>query len=246
MDNVKKQLRVVAYIRVSTLEQKQLGVSLDTQRHKIEDYCKYKELTLKKIISDEGKSGKNLNRDGVQELIQLAESKQVDAVVVYKLDRLTRSTKNLLYLVEDVFAKNNVEFFSLNENIDTTNATGKFFLTIMGAMAEMERGLLSERTQDALQELIRQKRRLGSPDKVPFGFALNSRHKATTADLVPNSDLEKVRQMFALRKKKHSLQSIGNKYNFAKSSVKYILDNPVYGPYLFSKRSYTERLGTKQ
>ena len=81
---------------------------------------------------------------------------------------------------------------------------------------------------------------------VPFGFTQNKRKKATIADLVPTGDLEKVRDMFYLRKKKHTLQQIGSKYNFAKSSVKYILDNPVYGPYLFSKRSYAERLGTKQ
>lgn len=232
MEKKTTTLAVVGYIRVSTLEQTKEGISLDNQRHRIESYCNYKGYDLIGIISDEGKSGKNLNRAGVQQLISLAQSKEIDAVVVYKLDRLTRSTRNLLYLVEDVFATNKVEFFSLNENIDTTNATGKFFLTIMGAMAEMERGLLSERTQDALQELVRQRRRLGSPDKVPFGFTLNKRLKATVDDLIPSQDIEKVKTMFALRKKNQTLEEIGNMFNLGKSSVKYILDNPIYNSYL--------------
>lgn len=226
--------RAVGYIRVSTSEQATEGISLDNQKRKIAAYAEVKDLKLIKIIADEGRSGKNLSRPGIVELLELVKTKQIDAVVVYKLDRLTRKTKDLLYLVEDVFAKNSVAFFSLNENIDTTSATGKFFLTLMGALAQMERDLIGERTSDALEELTRQNRRLGSPDRAPYGFKQIKREKATMDDLVP--DLKKiatVKEMFKLRRTE-SLATIGEKVHLAKSSVKYILDNPIYRQFSFS------------
>ena len=224
-----KRLKAVGYVRVSTTEQAKEGISLDNQKHKIKTYADLKDLALVEIISDEGLSGKDLNREGITRLLQMIDKKEIDAVIVYKLDRLTRKTKDLLYLVEDVFNKNNIAFYSLNENIDTTTAQGKFFLTLIAAMAQMERELLVERTQDALQELKRQKRRLGNPDKTPFGFIQTKRKKATMSDLkqVPK-EIEIVKLIFRMRNKNYSLESIGKMYGFAKSSVKYILDNDIY------------------
>ena len=137
-----KKLRVIGYTRVSTLEQSREGVSLDNQEHKIRAYADLKDMELVEMIVEEGKSGKTMNRPGLQKIISLIESKQIDGVICYKLDRLTRKTRDLLYLIEDVFAKNNIQFISLNENIDTSSASGKFFLTVMGAMAQMERDLV--------------------------------------------------------------------------------------------------------
>ena len=92
----------------------------------------------------------------------------VNHVIVVKMDRLTRSVRDLLYLVEDVFTRNHVEFHSINEKIDTSSAQGRFFLTIMGAMSEMERGLISERTAEALTHIRKSGRKTGGD--VPFGF----------------------------------------------------------------------------
>ncbi len=221
--------RTIGYIRVSTREQVNNGVSLDNQEYKIKTYSDLKDLDLVEIIKDKGKSGKDLNRTGIQRIIKMAKNKEIDAVVVYKLDRLNRKTRDLLFLVEDVFNKNNIAFYSLNENIDTTTAQGKFFLTIMGAMAQMERDLIAERTSDALQELKRQKRRLGSPEKVPYGFRQRKRKKATINDLrINQKEIEVVKEMFKLRKRKKSLADIGGRFNLAKSSVHYILNNPIY------------------
>lgn len=235
-----KKLRVVGYSRVSTLEQSREGVSLDNQEHKIRVYADLKDIDLVEMIVEEGKSGKSLNRPGLQKLINLIYAKQVDAVICYKLDRLTRKTRDLLYLIEDVFTKNNIQFISLNENIDTSSASGKFFLTVMGAMAQMERDLIAERTVDALQELSRQGRRLGSPDRIPFGFRLVKRKMAKKTDLViDKNEFEKVRTIFNLRGQKLSLQAIGDKFGMGKSSVKYILDNPLYKDYLPLNVQYT-------
>lgn len=234
--------RVIGYTRVSTSEQAKEGISLDNQYHKIEAYAGLKDMNLLKIITEEGKSGKNLNRPGIEEVIRMAKNKEIDAIIVYKLDRLTRKTRDLLYLIEDVFARNNTQFISLNENIDTSSASGKFFLTVMGAMAQMERDLIAERTTDALQELTRQGRRLGNPDKVPFGLRLLKRRKAEIADLQPDpEEIKTVREIFRLRRKKITLEKIGNRFSMAKSTVKYILDNPVYNDFLPSTCSVNER-----
>lgn len=235
-----KQLKVVGYTRVSTLEQSREGVSLDNQEHKIRAYAELKDMELVEMIVEEGKSGKTLNRPGLQKLINLVQTKQVDAVICYKLDRLTRKTRDLLYMIEDIFTKNNIQFISLNENIDTSSASGKFFLTVMGAMAQMERDLIAERTIDALQELTRQGRRLGSPDRIPLGFKLIKRKMAKRTDLVIDKDgFEKVKTIFNLRRQKLSLQAIGNQFGMGKSSVKYILDNPFYKDYLPADVQYT-------
>ena len=222
-------MKAVGYIRVSTSEQANEGISLDNQRHKIKTYAELKDFNLIEIIADEGRSGKNLKREGVQKLIRLVTSKKVDAVIVYKLDRLTRSTKDLLYLIEDVFIKSGITFCSLSESIDTTTAQGKFFLTITGAMNQMTRDQISENTQDALKELIRQKRRLGSPDMTPYGFKQTKRKKAEISDLklIPK-EIEDVKLMFSMRKDNRTLEVIGKRFGLAKSSVKYILENKIY------------------
>lgn len=236
-----KKLRVVGYSRVSTLEQSREGVSLANQEHKIRAYADLKDMELVEMIVEEGKSGKTMNRLGLQKIINLIDKKEIDGVICYKLDRLTRKTRDLLYLIEDVFAKNDIQFISLNENIDTSSASGKFFLTVMGAMAQMERDLIAERTIDALQELTRQGRRLGSPDKLPFGFKSKKRKMAKKTDLVIDKiEFEKVREIFSLRRKeKLTLQAIGDRFGMGKSSIKYILDNPFYKDYLPTDVQYT-------
>lgn len=236
-----KKLKVVGYSRVSTLEQSREGVSLDNQEHKIRAYAELKDMELVEMIVEEGKSGKTMNRPGLQKIINLINNKQIDGVICYKLDRLTRKTRDLLYLIEDVFAKNDIQFISLNENIDTSSASGKFFLTVMGAMAQMERDLIAERTTDALQELTRQGRRLGSPDKLPLGFRLKKRKMAELSDLViDNGEFEKVKAIFNFRRNdKLTLQAIGDKFGMGKSSIKYILDNPFYKEYLHTDVQYT-------
>jgi DNA invertase Pin-like site-specific DNA recombinase len=168
-------MKAVGYVRVSTEEQAKEGVSLDNQIAKIRAYAELNGMELIEVINDPGKSGKTLAREGVQKVLSMCQNREVSHVIVYKLDRLTRSTKDLLSLVEDVFKKNDVQFHSLNEKIDTTTAQGKFFLTLMGAMAQMERDQISERTRDAMQYKKTQGQRMGTPSlglKVVNGEAL--------------------------------------------------------------------------
>ncbi len=128
-------MKAVGYIRVSTEEQAREGVSLDNQRKRIEAFCVAKEWTLGRIYADEGVSGSSLKRDGVQELISDCKKGVFDVVVIYKLDRLTRSVKDLGTLIE-TFDKSDVAFSSVSDNFDTTTANGKLVLNILGSVAQ--------------------------------------------------------------------------------------------------------------
>ncbi|MDA8103915.1 MAG: recombinase family protein [Nitrospiraceae bacterium] len=161
-------VKAVGYIRVSTSEQATEGISLDNQRAKIAAYCGLNDLDLVEIIEDAGKSGKSLNRDGIDRLLSMVKRREIGAVIVYKLDRLSRKVIDTLTLIETL-EKADIAFHSLNEKIDTSTAMGRFFLNITASLAQMERDLISERTRDALQMKIANHERAG---QVPFGWRL--------------------------------------------------------------------------
>jgi site-specific DNA recombinase len=159
-------IKAIGYIRVSTDEQVKEGVSLENQEQKIRDYCKLKDFEILEIIQDAGISAKNLRRPGVQKVLEMAQNKMIDAVVVYRLDRMFRSTVDALETTRQ-FDKWNVSFHSIEETIDTKSAMGKFFFTLTAALAEMEREIIGERTRDVLQ---RKKSNGEVYGNVPFGF----------------------------------------------------------------------------
>lgn len=161
--------KAIGYIRVSTEEQANEGVSLQNQADKIKAYCQLNDLDLIEIIEDAGKSAKTTNRDGLQRLLKLVNDKTINAIVVYKLDRLSRKVIDTLTLLEN-FEKNKVAFHSINDKIDTNTAMGKFFLNITASLAQMERDQISERTKDALQGKKARGERIGS---VPYGYQLD-------------------------------------------------------------------------
>ncbi len=160
--------RAIGYCRVSTDDQVREGVSLDNQREKIRAYILLKDLQLVEIIEDAGLSAKNLRRPGMQRVLDLARKKEIDAVVVYKLDRMFRSTIDALEVTRGL-DKQGIEFHSLQESLDTSSAMGRFFFTLTAALAEMERGITAERTTQALRHLKAQGRKTGGD--IPFGFA---------------------------------------------------------------------------
>ena len=143
-------LPAVGYARVSTDEQAREGVSLEVQQSRIRAYCEAKELELVDVLVDDGISGKTLDRPALHELLQRCERGQVGHVVVVKLDRLTRRTRDLLALVDDLFLARHIELHSVSESLDTSTPHGRFVLTLFGGLAQMERELIGERTKSAL------------------------------------------------------------------------------------------------
>ena len=164
----------VGYVRVSREEQAREGVSLDAQRDRVAAYATAKGLTLLDVIADEGLSGKDLDRPGLQSLLARCRSGEVGHVIVWKLDRLTRRTRHLLSLVDDLFLARHIELHSVSESLDTSTPHGRFVLTLFGGLAQMERELIVERTRSALAY----KREQGEPTShAPLGFASRGRRE---------------------------------------------------------------------
>lgn len=122
---IKKGLKVVIYVRVSTTEQATEGYSIGEQTERLKMYCEAMGWEIVDIFVDPGYSGGDTNRPGLTSMIKTVETTDVDKVVVYKLDRLSRSQKDTLFLIEDVFLKNNTDFVSMNENFDTSTPFGR-------------------------------------------------------------------------------------------------------------------------
>ena len=137
---------VALYPRVSGLEQAQEGYSIGEQIERMKKFCEAKGWTVYKIYTDAGFTGANMERPGLQEMIKDAEAGKLDMVLVYKLDRLSRSQKDVLYLVEDVFDKHDVFFSSMTENFDTSTPFGKAMLGMLAVFAQLEREQIRERT----------------------------------------------------------------------------------------------------
>jgi DNA invertase Pin-like site-specific DNA recombinase len=194
-------MKAVGYVRVSTDEQAREGISLNNQKAKIEAYCNLNDLELIEIIKDAGKSGKDLNRPGIQTVIERIKRREIDAVVVYRLDRVSRRVKDTLTLL-DLIDKKSIAFHSVMEKIDTQSATGRFFLNIVASMAQWERDTIAERTKDALRSKIARCECVGS---VRYGFRLAEDGKT----LVENpKEQEAIRLITELQSKGYTLRAI--------------------------------------
>ena len=136
--------RAALYIRVSTLEQAQEGYSVGEQKERLIAYCKAKDWLIADIYADGGYTGSNLKRPGIQKL--MAETDKFEMVLVYKLDRLSRSQRDTLYLIEEVFRPNDVDFISMQESFDTSTPFGKAMIGLLAVFAQLEREQIKERT----------------------------------------------------------------------------------------------------
>lgn len=149
-------MRVAIYVRVSTDEQANEGYSISAQKERCSKFVDSQEdWNITKVYADPGHSAKNLKRPAMQQLMNDIELNLFDVVVVYRLDRMVRSVLDLHQLLK-IFEKNNVKFKSVTEVFDTTTAMGKFFITMVGAMAEWERNNLSERVSMGMEQLTRE------------------------------------------------------------------------------------------
>lgn len=191
------------YIRVSTDAQREEGYSIDAQKQMLIGYCISKGIKHYESYIDGGFSGSNIERPRLTSLINDIEDGRVSHVIVYKLDRLSRSQKDTLYLIEDVLIPHDVCFVSLNENMDTSTPIGRAMLGIMSAFAQLERETIRERTRMGMKERIKCGLWRGG-GKIPFGYDYDSERGV----LVPNEDAEKVRLMYKLYLDGWSMMSI--------------------------------------
>ncbi len=197
-------MRAIGYCRVSTTEQASEGVSLEAQQARIAAYCQFNDLDLVGVVVDGGITGKNIDRAGLQQVLALVAAGKVDALVVTKLDRLSRRVVDTLALLEQ-FDRTGVAFHSIAERVDTKSAFGRFLTTVLAAMAEMERGVIAERTSAALQHKIAIGEHVGSP---AFGYRISDGKLAPV-----DSELATARQIASLRSEGATLQAIADRLN---------------------------------
>jgi DNA invertase Pin-like site-specific DNA recombinase len=160
--------KVIGYTRVSTIGQATDGVSLDAQRAKIVAYCALYDLELVDIVEDAGASAKTLQRPGLQDALRRLESGEAGAMVVAKLDRLTRSVADLASLLEKYF-DGRFDLVSVSEQVNTGTAAGRLVLNVLISVAQWEREAIGERTKTALQHKRKNGERVGS---IPYGYQM--------------------------------------------------------------------------
>ena len=139
------------YVRVSTDVQVD-GYSIEAQIESLENYVKSQGWMDYKVYTDPGFSGKDLDRPAIKQLIQDCEDGKIDTVLVFKLDRLSRSQKDTLFLIEEVFNANDVGFISIRERFDTTSPFGKAMIGVLSVFAQLERETILERTRIGLKK----------------------------------------------------------------------------------------------
>lgn len=224
--------KVALYVRVSTTAQLEEGYSIEEQKAKLESYCDIKDWHIYKVYTDGGFSGSTTERPALEQLIKDAQSKLFDTVLVYKLDRLSRSQKDTLYLIEDIFLKNNIEFVSLLENFDTSTPFGRAVIGLLSVFAQLEREQIKERMQ--LGKLGRAKAGKSMMwAKTSYGYNYD---KETGSMTVNEYEALAVKEIFTSYLAGMSITKLRDKINeeypkqpaWSYRTIRGILANPVY------------------
>lgn len=228
-------MRTAIYVRVSTNEQIEEGYSIDEQIDKLKKFCEIKEWDVANVYKDPGFTGSNMERPGLQKLIRDVKLNRIDTVLVYKLDRLSRSQKDTLYLIEDIFESKQTAFVSLNENFDTSTPFGKAMIGILAVFAQLEREQIKERM--TMGKLGRAKSgKAMSWHWAPFGYRYIDNNyvinkleaqivKQIFYDYLAGMSITKLR--YKLNEEGHIAKDVPWSYR----TIRQILDNPTYAGY---------------
>lgn len=231
------------YVRVSTQEQAKEGYSIAEQEERIRKYCSSFDWKIAKVFSDPGFSGGNMKRPALQDLISCVENHEIEKVVVYKLDRLSRSQLDTLYLIEKVFLANKVDFVSISENFDTSSPFGKAMIGILAVFAQLEREQIKERMAMGREGRAKSGKFHGS-GTIPIGY------KYQDGELVVDEyEGMQVKEVFSLFLNGYSIRKIETILNqkgyshkhgtWIRETVRYVLQNPVYiGMVKFADKTY--------
>lgn len=234
---------IAIYVRVSTQEQAKEGYSIDEQLDRLRKYCEAHDWKLIKEYPDGGFSGAKLDRPALQQLIKDVETGKISKVLVYKLDRLSRSQKDTLYLIEDVFLKNGTDFISMTENFDTSTPFGKAMIGILSVFAQLEREQIKERMNMGKVGRAKEGRWMGS-HVVPIGYRYTDGrlvvepYEAQIIKLI----FEKYASGMGVVAIANYLEDHGMKSSYGKigrPTIYFLLHNPVYiGKVNYSGKEY--------
>ena len=205
-------MNVYGYVRVSTQEQVDSGLSIESQKSRIIEFCKYKGMNLVETFLDTNVSASIplSERPEGSKLLDLTKKGNCGVVAV-RLDRLFRDAYDCLGVTK-TWDKKNVSLFLLDLGIDTSTAMGRAFLTNAATYAELERNLISERTKEALREV---KKQGGSIGRASYGWKRSEEHDENGRKkvVVDTDELNIVVECKALRKSGYTFKSIAEKFN---------------------------------
>lgn len=237
MDNERKTAGV--YIRVSTEDQAREGFSLGEQEEKLLQLCKFKELEVYKVYKDAGISAKDMeHRPQFQEMLKDMKEGKINYIVSYKLDRITRSVRDLEELIS-VLEQYNCFLLCDRDDVNTSTANGRFFVRMLTVLSQLEIEIVSERTKFGLNGAIKSGH---IPGQRPFGYT-KSEDKKMIVDNATRPYVEKIFDMYLEGK---SFQQIANyfkenniypKKKWHDTTIQKIIDNKIYmGDYEQYKR----------
>ncbi len=208
------------YIRVSTQDQVQHGFSLDAQQDSLQNYAKALGYEIYRIYRDEGKSAKDLKRPEMINLLRDAEERKFQAIFIYKLDRFSRSLKDLILTI-DKLKEWGIDFVSLQDKIETASASGKLMFHIISAFAEFERNIIGDRTKFGME---RKAKEGGFITKAPKGYKLVN--KQLIADEGRSKEVNQIFTEFL--NTPISLTQLGKKFGLSTAGIKKLLQNKTY------------------
>ena len=240
----KEEAKVICglYTRVSTEDQSRYGHSLDEQEDKLKKLCEFKEYEIYKLYREEGVSAKNTNRPKFKEMINDMKSGKINKIIIYKLDRLTRSIKDL-EMICTMLEEYDCSLESVAEEINTDTANGKFFIRMTTILAQLEIERTSERTKFGLEGAAKKGHLSGKP---PIGYTKTNNSKKLVIDEI---EADVVRRIFRLYLDGLSVCSICKLFNqeevlnrnWATTTVDKILSNQLYiGNMEYGKRGKGE------
>ena len=226
------------YKRVSTLDQKREGFSLPEQEEKLREFCKFKGYDIYKVYEDAGISAKNDKRPAYQEMIQDIKDKKINVIVVYKLDRLTRSVYDIEKLMKFV-NDNDCDIDCMADESNTTTSNGRMVMRIMTSVSQNEIEKCSERTKFGMVGAIKSGH---IPNRSPLGFTRDN--KKLVPDLLTKDIIVRVFDLYLEGKSHQTIANIFNKEqvlnktNWYDSTIQKILSNELYkGDFVNGKRT---------
>lgn len=212
-----KELVLALYRRVSTDKQADEGYSLDVQLDKLQAYAKtFHDVRDIRVYTDDGYSGSSLDRPGMGQLIKDIETGIITHVIVVKLDRLSRSQKDTLHLIEDIMIPANVAFISIMESFNTDTAFGRAMVGILSVFAQLERENIFERTRGGMQKRV-EKGYWPGGGRTPYGYD----YDPAQGILIPNRDAETVRHIYDRYLSGASMQRIADDLGLKYEKVVY-------------------------
>ncbi|MEB7816256.1 cassette chromosome recombinase CcrB [Mammaliicoccus sciuri] len=239
--NKMKRKSIGLYVRVSTLAQDIDGFSINAQIIQLKEYCSFQGYKVVDVYADRGISGKSMNRPELQRMLKDSKEGKLDCVMVYKTSRLARNTSDLLSIVEGLH-RQNVEFFSLSENMKFDSNSGKLLLQILASFSEFERNNIAE---GAFMGQLRRSQEGYYQGNLPLAYDKipDNKHEL----MINQHEANIVKYIFESYAKGHGYRKIANALNhkgyvtkkgnpFSISAITYILSNPFYiGKIQFAK-----------